>query len=133
MKDLVNTREENDYWYFSGSYGELIDSFEIETLIEVHDHDYQGDSRYLFKSGEEYGILIFGWGSCSGCDSLEACSTFEEVVRLRDVLWDSTEWHTFDDMKTYVETRDWEGQYFYHDKESKEFINAVKSYFGVEL
>ena len=65
-------------------YRPMIDSFGYEILLQVDDKDYQGDSRLLFRDVSRYGILIFGWGSCSGCDSLQACESLEDVEKLRN-------------------------------------------------
>jgi len=62
-------------WY---DYTPLISYFG-HIILRVDDTDYQGDSRVLYEEGERYGYLNFGWGSCSGCDSLQACDTASEV------------------------------------------------------
>lgn len=41
--------------------------------------DYQGDTLVLY---EGFRTLTFGWGSCSGCDALQACSGHEDVAEL---------------------------------------------------
>lgn len=35
---------------------------------------YQGDHLALLASGDRVGLVVFGYGSCSGCDELEAIS-----------------------------------------------------------
>jgi hypothetical protein len=95
----------NEYGY---GYRDLVDSFEVKVLVEDQDDDYEGDSRYLLKSGRQYGVLVFGWGSCSGCDALEAAgSNLAEVTALRDELWNSIRWeHGPRAMLNYFESTD---------------------------
>ena len=116
-----------DSWGES-DYDPLLESFGYDILVKVDDNDYQGDSRVLFKDGPQYGILIFGWGSCSGCDALQACSTLEEVNLLRQSLLMDIIWFT--DAKEalkYVKSHDWFGDYSYwsHNEEQTTFINRI--------
>ena len=53
-----------------------------EIRIELHDDDYQGDERYLLEKNGKYGYIIIGFGSCSGCDWLQGCSTKKEKIDL---------------------------------------------------
>jgi hypothetical protein len=108
-------------------YQPMIESLGFEILLAVHDKDYQGDSRYLFQNESRFGILIFGWGSCSGCDSLQACGSYEEVEDLRTQLYNSIIW--FDsqfDCLSYFINHDWEGDYCWHMEETREFIINAK-------
>lgn len=77
------------------------------------DGDYSGDSVILFRrpSDGAFGILEYGWGSCSGCDALQGCDTVEEVNDLRDSLFESIKW--FDSATAcleYVKSKDVEVQ-----------------------
>lgn len=81
-------QEQSSYY----DYQEIIDSFEYENLFQETDNDYQGDTRVLFRDGNRFGILNFGWGSCSGCDALQACDTIEEVTELQQELFNSIQW-----------------------------------------
>jgi hypothetical protein len=112
MKDLREA--DSDYWYTYYSYNELIDSMEVDVLVEVSDDDYQGDTRILLKQGESFGILTFGWGSCSGCDALQgACDDGRDaVIALRDGLWESIIWKdSAEDMIEYLKAKDWSLDY----------------------
>lgn len=114
-------------------YDELVNSFEVETLLEVSDNNYQGDTRYLLRDGDRYGILIFGWGSCSGCDALQACTTVADAVELRDELWESVHWEPdLSAMSRYVHDKDWSLDYSYHASATREFIEAVKKLLAVD-
>lgn len=130
----INFRDESTFFY-APSYDELVDSFGVTTLIEEHDDDYQGDSYYLLSNGSEFGILVFGWGSCSGCDSLEACDSREEVIALRDDLWNGIVWRTEEDMIEYIKTKDWDLEWYissYGRSAGNVFVDALFDWFDIE-
>ena len=60
----------------------------------------QVSSRSLYE-GTMYGFLTFGWGSCSGCDALLACGSFDRVMSLLHTLKESIIWKTKEDMLEY--------------------------------
>lgn len=123
----------NTEWsYYDGGYESLVDSFEVEAMLEEHDHDYQGDSFYLLRNRSgEYGILIFGWGSCSGCDALQACSSLNDVENLRDSLWDSIVWMTLDDLSAYVKSKDFSNDFYFYSSSGKRFVSALCTFCNV--
>ena len=123
----VYPKELSDYfkgdYLFLSDYTPILKSFG-KILLQVDDEDYSGDSRVLYEFPDgTYGYLQFGWGSCSGCDALQACDNPEEVEDLIDMLqasikhFDSAE----EGLKYFLE-HDWEGDYSWHCKEQKEFI-----------
>lgn len=123
--DLVLEEAEHGHFYGSGGYQPILSELG-EILIQVDDDDWQGDSRVLYKDGDRYGYLQFGWGSCSGCDALQACSTIKEIQELMDSLQSRIQW--FDDAVEayhYFNTHDWEGDYSWHDTEQKAFVQKV--------
>ena len=63
MRPITEVYSDESYF---GDYQPLLESFEYDILLQIDDNDYQGDSRLLFKDGDRFGILTFGWGSCSG-------------------------------------------------------------------
>lgn len=83
------------------SYEEIVGTFG-EILAGAHEGSYQGDSMYLIESDGRHGIVTFGWGSCSGCDALEACKTQAHVDELQDDLERGIRW--FDD---YASALNW--------------------------
>ena len=106
-------------------YGELVESMEYEVLAQADDDDYQGDSLYLLRDGQRYGVLTFGWGSCSGCDALQACSTMTEATELRDELHQSITWGSQEEIAGYLDVHDWAGD-FIGDGLVREFLKVAK-------
>ena len=83
--------------------------------------DYQGDSVVLFGHGEYRGILIFGWGSCSGCDALKGCFSYQDIEELRENLCSGIPGGSRQagNALNILKTNDWEGEYIFHN--GKEF------------
>ena len=120
--------------YGVGDYRPLLESLGHEILLQVDDNDYQGDSRLILKDGDRYGLLVFGWGSCSGCDSLQACATVEEIEELRDGLVSNIIWHdSKDSMLDFIRSRDWEAQYSWHAEETRDFVKQAIILLGGHL
>lgn len=115
-------------WLGTSNYQPLLDS--IGTIwLQVDDHDYQGDSRLLYRDGDRVGLLIFGWGSCSGCDALQGCRSVAEIEELRahlvdKILWFESEWHA----AGWVRDHDWEadvGGFSRLGSSSREFVDRA--------
>jgi len=92
------------YGYLDGpGYGGLIESLGVKIVLDVSDDDYQGDSYLVLQDGEKWGVLTYGWGSCSGCDAYEACHTVESMSELRDGLEAGISWYdSLDGLKAYL-------------------------------
>ena len=100
-----------------------------EVLVQVDDGGYQGDSRVLLRDNEKYGILIFGWGSCSGCDALQACRSYQDIDELIGKLANKMKWFdTAEECLRYVENKDWEREWHWHVGNTKHFVEEVKEY-----
>jgi hypothetical protein len=124
-RTLYPDAKEGGYTPFC-DYGPIICSFG-EVLIQVDDEDYSGDTRVLYHRDGRYGFLIFGWGSCSGCDALQACDTFADCDQLIDEIENDIKWFdTLDEVKTYVADKHGrEGEFYYHSAEWSKFKDAV--------
>ncbi len=129
MKEIKEIYPDYDSGDTISNYQPLLDSFDYEILIQVDDEDYQGDSRLLLYDEGRYGLLIFGWGSCSGCDALQACDSFEEVDELRHFILNDIQWESDSKkMKSWIENKDWELEYSWYDKETEEFVDLCLLY-----
>lgn len=113
---------------YKGGYG-LCDYQPIidacgDVLLQVDDSDYQGDTRALLRDAAgRYGHLQFGWGSCSGCDALQWCSTVADVQLLADAIESEVRWFdTAAEALAYFEGHDWQGDYSWRRDEQRKFV-----------
>lgn len=118
--------QRDGYWDSPSDYRPLIDSLghAVELCVEVG--SYSGDTQVLLRDGQRFGILSFGWGSCSGCDALQACDNYEEIDELRAKLADSIVWKdSAIEMAEFMMERDWESQPCWHSDEeaTKKFVS----------
>lgn len=135
IKEMFPEVKMDDYnEYVEGiDYDDILEYF-ADILISVSDKDYQGDTRYLIRDREDgrIGISIIGWGSCTACDELQGCESFEELEELILHIVNSIKW--FDNAKEclyYLNNHDWKGDHLWYDtskKWTKKFIKRSKQY-----
>ncbi len=91
------------------TYKELLGPFFDNVLVWVDQSDWQGDTLVLAEVGDRYVFLTFGWGSCSGCDALEACEGDGKALdKLRlEILQSGQSWSTIEAAKRWLLQRDW--------------------------
>lgn len=100
-------------WFPLWDYKPLVASMGFDVLLQVDEDDYQGDSFLLLKDGNKWGFLTFGWGSCSGCDALQACDSWEDAESLRTEMASSIKWHEGpQQLRDYWGSKDWEAEWF---------------------
>ena len=106
--DVTNriTVTPDEYGYIdTPSYDKIVETFGI-TLASAQQNDYQGDSLYLLENEGRFGFLKFGWGSCSGCDALEAAQSQKDVDDLQDDLERGINWFdTREEAMKYIESK----------------------------
>ena len=125
--------EGSSYFYPQCGYTSLALSFGHDIVLEGHDSDYQGDSRWLLRDGNRYGFLNFGFGSCSGCDSLQACESIDEVYELRDTMARNIQWQdSASSLLDWIGERDWELQYCWHVQETRLFLKEAIEFLAKE-
>lgn len=113
-------------WGYAYNYGPIIESLGT-VVVQVDDEDYQGDTRVLLRRGdEEWGHVIIGWGSCSGCDALQACSSWSEVRDLREQIANSVRWFasTREAMDWFTH-HDWGLDHAWHADETKKYLSQA--------
>lgn len=129
-----NVTEEWGDWFESPSnYTPIINHFG-KVIIRVDDKDYSGDTRVFYRFEGGYGYLMVGWGSCSGCDALQACKTYEEVDSLIYQLQQGIRrFGSAQEALAFFETHDWEGDWTYHTENQEQFIKQVKEFLNEEI
>lgn len=96
-----------------GNYGPMLAAI-APIRLQVDENNYQGDSWVLYRDAARgWGFLVFGWGSCSGCDLLQACNQWEETASLFGELKKAVKWfRTAGECLDYMEQHDWKGDHF---------------------
>jgi hypothetical protein len=132
MKKAIELYPDSFQYSFdsTGDYQPIINSFG-DILVQVDDDNYQGDSLILLEKDGKYGLLQFGWGSCSGCDALQSCESHEDVDELIESLHNRIVWHdNIKDMIKVIRTRDWDGCFM--DKDLvREFQSKFEKYLEI--
>lgn len=118
-------KDSDDIDEYIFDYDPILNSFG-KILVKVEDHDYHGDSRILYEKNGKYGFLVFGWGSCSGCDALQACQTFKDLDELITDLEGKIKWFdTLEEVQKYVQHQDREIEYYSHEDNWRIFQKRV--------
>lgn len=121
-------KEPDGGWFHIGDYQPMVDAFG-NIAIQVDDGFYQGDTRVLYDNDGRIGFMIFGWGSCSFCDALQACKNMEEVQELCNELQDGIKWFdSKEDALKWAKEKDWETEWSWHSSEGKRFVQEAIEY-----
>jgi len=92
-----------------------------EVLIQFDDRDYQGDTFAIVKKNDQLGFLQFGWGSCSGCDALQAAHTLEKVGMLASDIESGVHWfNTGAELVKWLDEAEERNEYFVHSYSSRD-------------
>lgn len=122
--DDNETKDVRQERWWSDDYLDTIKKYG-DILLICPDFDWQGDYRILYwdkTRGDKYGILIFGYGSCSGCDALQGCKTFDDWRELNTQLESSIQWGTSQEILDYLRNHDWEGDYSARSYSCRQFV-----------
>ena len=122
------------------SYRDLI-SRRYDVLAEAEFGDYQGDILFLIHdAGREdrercLGVIITGYGSCSGCDAYDAAADDGTLDELADQLHRSAVWGTEHELKLYLLGPDAGLRWYFHEEDFTEaahtaFADQVKALEG---
>jgi hypothetical protein len=105
---------------YRGSYDPIIARIVPDVFVREDVGSYQGDT---FVFGRDLGgvwvWLEIGWGSCSGCDALQACSTVKDVAELAQSI--SSGAKRFDHLAEaldYFQNHDWKGDWSSDEKKA---------------
>lgn len=128
---------------YGPNYGDIVGSWGLDVLQDESFGSYQGDLVYLLGDGERRGLLIVGYGSCSGCDHLQAITPWgydylesdeaealdwSQVEAFREQLRNDIHWED-----SITRLRDWYvqasenklGDWWLYDDEANNFIRTV--------
>ena len=143
LVEIANTSQ-----YFYPTYELLIESAGLEIVDSMCFGAYQGDEVVLVKKDDKYGILIFGYGSCTGCDALQAAWDDDEswekehayteenmgnLIALRDSLVGNIRWTNGRlTLKGLVRklNQNKENYWYMHDTEIKDYVKELAVKYG---
>ena len=117
----MNPFMQYDYTPIINNFGEII--------LREDEDGYHGDTHVVIKSDNKFGYLVFGWGSCSGCDRLQACETYEDIQELMDSLYNDIKWfESFNSLKEYINNDSiQELKYYYYTRVFNSFRNKLNN------
>lgn len=115
----------DDYWSFY-DYDPIINDLG-EPLVNVTGGSYQGDYYILLKNESRYGFVVIGYGSCSGCDALQSCHSYEAVQELINEITANVKWFdSLQETKAYISDDGLRKvNFYYYEDEWKEFVSKV--------
>ena len=75
-------------WGLDIDYKDIVDRIG-PVLTELSNDYYSGDTFVIYGESwdGEVAYLNFGWGSCSGCDALQACTELDEADKVIAALY----------------------------------------------
>lgn len=129
IKELKDKREK-DRTYYAGEQLTALKSYLDEqafVIVSVREGDYQGEYYAIILCENKYWLWRCGFGSCSGCDSLENLNTEQGFDYIMDTMSGVKEFNNETDLINYLEhPRD----YLYDSNSAKElkslFIDYIK-------
>lgn len=123
-------QEESDWFSSPSDYTPILDAIGT-VILRVDDDDYQGDTRVLFSRGRrEFGFLSFGWGSCSGCDALQACDSFDAIQKVVDGMEKETVWGNAEAIAKHIKSRIEANTYYSSSSDWNRFLTAASALLG---
>ena len=101
--------------YDQPGYREMLEKEEVEILAWETFGDYEGDYAIVVKRNEMLGFLVIGYGSCSGCDALEACDTQEDYDLVMKNVRNSISWGGTDFIRNKITNLFEDNNWYRHD------------------
>lgn len=109
-------------------YMPIINEFGI-AVVYLEETGYNGDTLVLLKKYDKYGLLNIGWGSCTGCDALQACESYKDVDKLIDKLEREIKWfYNLNSAKEYITSDDRKLSYYWNLEIWHEFVKKVEDF-----
>ncbi|TMR22074.1 hypothetical protein ETD86_12970 [Nonomuraea turkmeniaca] len=91
------------------TYESLLSTMPITVLHQAEDGDNRSGDRFSLVRHHDgrFGLLIFGWASCSRCDALQACKTPADFAELHEQVFSGIHWEaTAADLLAYLDHKD---------------------------
>ena len=127
MKDAGHERR-----YYSPNYETLLEATGLKVLECEYFGYYHGDALAIVSDGERKGISVWGYGSCSGCDALEAETPLNEngdwsgVNALADEMRQGVRWpeegETVHDVARRMASKERTHDWYVYDNEMRTWL-----------
>ena len=105
-------------------YAELLESRFCTVLDSGDAGSYQGDEFYIvsqslgYSDEARYGFGTSGYGSCSGCDALEAACDNKEINEIADQVYNGLRWfESKADLAAFLTTVDAANEWYANEDE----------------
>lgn len=116
------------------SYEDIVKSWGWTVLNFETFGSYQGDHLALLERGAEVGLIVFGYGSCSGCDELESITPYgydegepvdwSPVTNFATQLRESVHWESSRDaLRNWIDAHP-ENHWWSYDDEISGWLNT---------
>jgi len=113
-----------EYYYPPMSYSQIV-ATQGEVIKGWTVGDWQGDYVYLLKNGDKYGFTVIGYGSCTGCDSLQACENDKEFNELKEDIIKHIFWGTKQEVLDYAFNEN-ANRWYYHEEDFVEIQKEIR-------
>lgn len=118
------------YNYSPPSYQEGLNFVGIEVLEWVTFGQWQGDYAAILKEEDDFGFVVIGYGSCSGCDALYGCESSKEYLDLLQRVVGNIKWGSKEDLLAEINNEYDDNNWYRHDNDFDEnkskLIEAIK-------
>lgn len=110
------------------SWDGIVSSWPYEVVDFSTFGSYQGDHTVLLRDGDRWGWIVIGYGSCSGCDALEAAADWgdpywnDDVVRLAESAREGVRWGSATELADYLESNLQENDWYYYEDGYKDHV-----------
>ena len=116
----------------ASGYVTAIKGIGVEVLAEADLGYYEGDWVGLVKDtewclGREYGFIVVGYGSCSGCDEWEGADGPAERAQIIARILGNAKWfESLDEAKAYITSAAaTNAGYYVHENDWGDFVRAA--------
>lgn len=125
-------------WGCGLGYESVLDTFGYEVVLYETLGSWQGDIVTILKDGTRFGFLMFGYGSCSGCDALEGTSTLDDLKALAIGLHSDIRWfESMSDLARWLvkaivnyDEDSVPGSWYYYDNDVKDWAKGFTDNIG---
>lgn len=129
----IESKEDGDWWY--PSYEDLFAAGGLTVEAYKMFGSYQGDAIAVVSDGQRKGIAVFGYGSCSGCDALEAAQPWFDEPKdwskmnslaesmISDIKW--ADGRTLGAVAAALIDDKYPADWFVYDVECKDFLQSL--------